>query len=495
MRIAARVLALGALTTAVAACAAPVNVKLERYDPAHGYRYERLAAGASADGLFVILAFSGGGTRAAAFSFGVMEGLRDAAYRSGQRRLLDDVDVISSVSGGSFTAAYYALFRERLFDTFPDTFLHRNIEGDLIGRALWPPNWFRLARTGFDRIHLAAELYDEVVFEGKTFGDLLRDRRKPYIVLNATDMTLGQRFEFTQEQFNLLCSDLSPLTIGTAVAASSAFPGLLSPLTLRNFAGPECGDTRPEWLAPALVRDRNPPPRYARARDLASYSDQAKERPWIHLLDGGLADNIGLRGPYVALTGQDIGWSVYSQINGKDIHRVVVIAANAKTRKRKDWDQHQAAPGLLDVLGLVTSGPMGNYSFDTVQLVREHFTRLDRDAGALAACQRRLEAQKCKDPSLPVPPHVDWHAIELSFDMLDGADTDKALRDCMENLPTSFALPRSTVTLLRQVARRLLAESKEFNEVMTALDASWRPRTVVVDPALQAEVCGTPAPR
>jgi NTE family protein len=82
----------------------------------------------NAEELFVILAFSGGGTRAAAFSYGVLEALRDTQVTIGgqQRRLLDEVDVITSVSGGSYTAAYYGLFGERIFEDFKEKFLYRD---------------------------------------------------------------------------------------------------------------------------------------------------------------------------------------------------------------------------------------------------------------------------------------------------------------------------------------------------------------------------------
>src|SRR5438270_12543267 len=180
--------------TALAACATPaVNAKLDRKDPAVGYRYANLTAdGDNGDDLFVILAFS----------FGVMEGLREVTYGSGRRPLLQDVDVIAAVSGGSFTAAYYALFRETFFDDFPKAFLYRNIERGLLARALAPWNLLRLLRPDFDRIHLAVELYDETVFARTTFGDLVTAGRKPFVILNATDMTLGRRFEFTQAQLD-----------------------------------------------------------------------------------------------------------------------------------------------------------------------------------------------------------------------------------------------------------------------------------------------------
>ena len=56
----------------------------------------------------LFVAFSGGGTRAAAFSYGVLEKLRDTRYvvNGEEQRLLDQIDGIASVSGGSFTAAY-----------------------------------------------------------------------------------------------------------------------------------------------------------------------------------------------------------------------------------------------------------------------------------------------------------------------------------------------------------------------------------------------------
>lgn len=77
----------------------------------------------------MLLAFSGGGTRAAAMSYGVLEELRDARYPSeGQDvRLLDEVDRISSVSGGSFTSAYYGLFGDQIFEDFKDVFLYKDV--------------------------------------------------------------------------------------------------------------------------------------------------------------------------------------------------------------------------------------------------------------------------------------------------------------------------------------------------------------------------------
>ena len=60
-------------------------------------------------------------------------------------RVIDTVDVITGVSGGSFTALAFGLYGEKLFDNYEPRFLKRNVQGTLIARALNPFNWPALA--------------------------------------------------------------------------------------------------------------------------------------------------------------------------------------------------------------------------------------------------------------------------------------------------------------------------------------------------------------
>jgi NTE family protein len=72
------------------------------------------------DDMVVALSFSGGGMRAAAFSYGVLQGFNETTVptRSGPVSLLDRLDFLSGVSGGSVLAAYYGLRgREALGDS------------------------------------------------------------------------------------------------------------------------------------------------------------------------------------------------------------------------------------------------------------------------------------------------------------------------------------------------------------------------------------------
>src|SRR3990170_6508469 len=161
-------LALAGCALLLAACASftPGNPPLAKYAPDTGYRFERLDQGDNSDELFVIVSFSGGGTRAAALAYGVLEALRDTviAWRGRRVSLLDEVDVISSISGGSFPAAYYALRGGKIFDEFQDRFLYRRVQSDLIGQVLSPANWLKLAAPAYRRRDLAAEFYDREVF-------------------------------------------------------------------------------------------------------------------------------------------------------------------------------------------------------------------------------------------------------------------------------------------------------------------------------------------
>ena len=214
-----------------------VNVEKSATQPLKEYRFNPESNGDNSNSLFVCLAFSGGGTRAAALSYGVLEKLKDTriVWKGVEKSLLDEVDCISSISGGSFTAAYYGLFGERMFQDYRGRFLDADVQGSLFWRLFNPWNWVRLASPYYSRIDLAAEYYDEHLFEGKSFAALAETGHRPFIIMNATNLANGERFEFTQDQFDFLVSDLNSYSIARAVAASSAFPFLLNPITLKNY--------------------------------------------------------------------------------------------------------------------------------------------------------------------------------------------------------------------------------------------------------------------
>src|SRR5689334_20839634 len=134
---------LAACAMLLAGCATrPVNPPIAQANPGSGYRFETRQAQVKDKDALVILAFSGGGTRAAAFSYGVLEYLRRTEIVSpkGRGRLIDQVDIITGVSGGSFTALAYGLYGDKLFDDYEQRFLKRDVQGAIVSRSLNPGN-------------------------------------------------------------------------------------------------------------------------------------------------------------------------------------------------------------------------------------------------------------------------------------------------------------------------------------------------------------------
>ncbi len=429
----------------------PTNDPLPSTGATKGYRFRDHALSAKDKETFVVLALSGGGTRAATLAYSVMQEMSRANLSgTNGRTLLDEVDVISSVSGGSFAAAYYGLHGNGIFEDFEDRFLRRNIQKDLFWQVLQPMNWPRLASFRYDRVDMAADFYDQTIFDSATYGDLAAaGEDRPFVILNATDMSLGSRFEFTQDQFDLLHSNLSTFPVARAVAASSAFPGLLSPIRLLNH--PDQGQVgKPGWIDGALQSRIQNPASYRRGSDAASYlrGSSTKDRRFVHLLDGGISDNIGLRGTLDGLSSRSAAWSLLDLIEKKQIKRLVVVAVDAKTEPPTDWDQRASAPGILDVMMTVATSPMDNYSADTIHFVSETLKQLGNGNGSAS--------------------DIDFHFVHVTFDDVK----DAGLREKLHQLPTSFHLTNDQVDLLLEVGPQLLRDSPSYQKLLKAMGSS-----------------------
>ena len=421
---------------------------LEKANTSQGYYFHtHVRPNNSADTLF-ILCFSGGGTRAAALSYGVLEELRrtQIALEDGPRRLLDEVDAISSVSGGSVTAAAYALYGDEIFERLESAFLQRNIQRQILGRVLNPFRWNKLWSKTYGRSDLAAELYDEVLFHGATFADLAK-RPGAFTVINSTDISTGARFSFTQYQFDLICSDLSQLSVSKAVAASSAVPGLLSPITLNNYSG-RCDAWIPNLEAARshLANDNLPSRSRFHLSEITSFMDSTN-RPYLHLVDGGVSDNLGIRAVLDGLLAIESNADIRNLFDLAAVRRVAFVVVNAYSSPEKDWDRHEQPPGTLELAISGAAIPMDRYSIETQELLREQLTRW-RDSQ--------------RDSTNSASSALEFFPIEVSFSDIPDAEE----RRYFYNQPTSFVLPDEAVTKLRSIGGRLLRDSKAFQEFL-----------------------------
>ena len=438
----------------------PVNEPLSHYDPGSGYRESFMGVPGNSDELLLYLTFSGGGTRAAAFSYGVLEEFRktEVTIKGEKRRLLDEVDVISSVSGGSFTAGYYGLFGERIFEDFEGKFLKKDIEGALLANMLLNPyNWARLPSPYFGRSDLAADYYDRNVFDHGTFGDILK-RKGPMIHLNTTDMVSGIRLSFNQDSFDIICSDVSKFPVARAAAASSAVPMVLTPVTVNNYAG-TCGFSLPEAYGKVLKERDLTSRQYHLVDSVEHYLEPEKVR-YIHLVDGGVADNLGVRAVLVRTVAQGSFWGTLKSTHTNNPRKVAFIVVNAETEVPQSSSLLGKIPGFSAMLASYSSIGIKRYNFDTLMLLR----------GSFEVWAEEVRKVRCGDNPVSTEPgacgDIKFYLILVEFDSL----RDEAERQYFKTLPTSFSLSDEQVDKLRDAAHRILSESETFQQFLRDLE-------------------------
>jgi NTE family protein len=450
----------------LAGCAAtrPINPPLVQANPNTGYRYMTRQEHFEDKENLVVLAFSGGGTRAAAFSYGVLEALRRTEVvgpKGNKRRLLDEVDVITGVSGGSFTALAYGLYGDKLFDIYETSFLKRNVQGELITRLLSPNNWGALWSDNWGRSEMAAQLYDEILFHGATFADLDRGNG-PLVVATATDISTGTRVGFVQNTFDVICSNVDGVPLSRAAAASSAVPFVMSPVTLNNYGG-TC-NYRVSSLLERFTDPATTPRPAARAQkhleDLASFEDSV-HRPYIHLVDGGLADNLGMRSVLEVLEQLEALHAIGVPTPFDHVRRIIVFVVNSLSSPKTNWDESERPPNDFVILLKATGVPIDHYSSEGVELMKDTVARWQ----GMRRIRNSPAFDAGKDPAaaaLVNAPNIDLYAVEVSFQALK----DKTELEYLNNLPTSFVLPPEAVDRLRKAAGTIILESPDFQRLL-----------------------------
>ena len=432
---------------------------ISKVDTTQGYRLEQSIAQQN-DDVFVVLLFSGGGTRAAALGYGVLEELaKQPVYIEGREKpLLDSVDLVYGVSGGSVLATYYSLHGRDTIPAFEQQFLKQNFQ-KLVSRQVFSlANLPRLTSPEFGRGDLLQEQFEATLFGHATFGDLASRRKGPFAVVSATDMSIGRRFDFTQEFFDMMCLNLSDLRLARAVAASSAVPVVFSPITINNNGG-NCGYTLPPQLQmTGLESQKQQNATYQEFKDRFNKYSDSKTRPYIHLIDGGLTDNLGMRS-LLDMTEMYPDKVLEQQIRSRNLRHIVVISVNAQNQISSNMDKTAAVPGFRDVVTAIVNIPIDQYTQESQRRFR-------------AFVDKRNETNQ-----------QSGDGISFSFVSLNLKDLPpSALRDKVLNIPTSFYLPPEDVDNLRTAAAELMKQSQDYQKLLQEFAAHPNPETIFAEP-------------
>lgn len=401
----------------------PVNAPLaEQSKESNAYALRNLDRGDNSDSLLVVLALSGGGYRAAAMAHAVMQTMSETPIEWENRTtsLLDEVDVISSVSGGSLAAAYYALNPDGFLANFPRDVLALDLQGLLLQRILSPLGLWRQTSDTYGRGDLLQEVLDENVFHGKRFADIARQR--PMVHINATEMRYGKRFEFTQDQFDHLCSDLDAVPVSRAVAASMAVPVLLSPITVWNHQ------------ANCIVSPRMRP-----------VSGDAAFSRYVHLVDGGLADNTGISAVVDGVAAYGGLKQIERASRLQNVRKRVIVLVNAQVVPFETGADTPQTPGLFRQLRSLVNVPIDRQADARVQSLVEA-VRLWR--AELREGSGQVQAGGADD----------FYVIELNLSRADNPE----LAARLQRVPTSLRIEPSHLADIRRFVHEALANDAEW---------------------------------
>ncbi len=386
----------------------------------------------------VALAFSGGGTRAAAFADGVMHGL-DRIRAGGGGSYFDKIVFISGVSGGSVAADYYGLRGRAALADFRERFLLRNAEEELDTNL----NFINLTRGLEGGVNEAARLprwLDRYLLDGATLGDLYQ-RGKPIVWINASDLYNRTPFLFSPLTFGALCSDAHSYPLSQAVAASAAVPIAFVPIVLATFPD-GCDAPLPAWVDRAIANPSAGAQVRAFALALKRYRDPGQLR-FVKLSDGGLTDNFGLSGIVIARAAAAQPYAPLSREKAARLRRLVFIVVNAGVAGGGAWGRTVQGPSGIDLINAVTDTAINSAvrsGFDAFRLsVREWESETRR---------WRCRLSPAELTALGIGPN--WRCGDINFDIVEVAfdqlDPERAAR--LSAVPTRLKLAPDEVDLL-----------------------------------------------
>lgn len=402
------------------------------------------------EGDILMLAFSGGGARATAFSYGALLGLQEVQGPQG-RPLLERLRLITAVSGGSVLAAYYGQHGAAGLAGFRRDYLDKDWAARVHTSLASPLNWVGAMRGGMNDRRRVADWLDREVYGQGTMGTLW-DEDGPQVWLNATDLYNGTPFAFAPVYFEALCADLGTVRIADAVAASMAFPLVFQPVTAAQH--PERCSPLPGWVgsAPgdharsALVRRT--------ARAFAAYRDPAQE-PYLHLLDGGVLDNLGLSTLRLVRETAGTPYGPLSARAAVRVRRMTLLVVNAEQGRSSRWQMSPRGPNGADVASAIFGIAIESPNRSAYDVFRLTLARWQDDVVRWRCSLSLTEVTALGGDAA----HWDCDDVAFTLDMLAFSDLDAATRDRLGHVPTNVSLPRQTVDDLIEAGRRGVREN------------------------------------
>ncbi|MGH1356154.1 MAG: patatin-like phospholipase family protein [Thalassovita sp.] len=412
--------------------------------------------------VYIGLAFSGGGMRASAFSYGLLEELRaQTASPKNPDGILSEVRLVTGVSGGSVTAAYFGLNGPKALNGYRENYLITNAERYMANSPFNPLTIVRGLSGGANGRKTFGRYLDEKLFHGATFGDL-RARSQITTWINAADMANQTTFLFSPETFDALCSDLSSFPISDAVAASAAFPLVFSPIVLEAHQD-KCDYQEPDWLTAARHNPEASSAMRAHAAALESYGNPEKVK-YVKLLDGGITDNFGTTGLAIERARSRNAHAPLTVEQAVRLKRFLFLVADAGTEKTYRWSNKLRGPGGPSLAMGIAGASMGSASrtgYDAMRLQLEKWEsdlvefRCTLSLGQVRRYRGSVSGWNCRD--------LKFFVGLVSFDTLDEEQQVE-----LNEIPTRLRLKTEQVDMAIQAGRMAARLNPELNGFLRA---------------------------
>lgn len=422
-----------------------------------------LAYSAPGDDLYIGLAFSGGGMRATAFAYGMLQELQATATGT-PNGLLDQVRLVSGVSGGSVMAAQLGLKGPQGIEGFREAFLITDAEAYMTTSGFNPLTIAKGIAGGVNGRDTFGRTLDEALFHGATFADLRRSGIKTWI--NATDMANNTPFLFSPETFDALCSDLAKVRLSEAVAASAAFPLVFTPIVLKAHQG-KCSYREPDWLTAARYNPEATAAMRAHARALESYTNPAEVK-FVKLLDGGITDNFGTTGLAVERARAQVPYAPLTAEEAVKLKRMLFLVANAGVDKDYDWTRKVQGPGGVNLAMSIATSAMAAASRSGYDSMRGELRLWESELIEWRCALSLSEVRKLRGTA------QDWDCkdVKLFVGEASFASLPTDLRDKLDAVPTRLKLPAAQVDMVIAAGRQATRATPEFNGFLASLDAN-----------------------
>src|SRR6267142_6431794 len=391
----------------------------------------------------IVLSLSGGGLRAAAFAHGVLSALESVKTADGD--LLDDVALISSVSGGSLTAAYYGVYGREGLTRFRSEVLLPGFENGMRLSLYSPANLTRVLGGGLNTRENFGDALDRKVFHGATFADIYR-RQRPEIRIQATDLYHRVPFLFFPPLFSILCSDLSRYSVADAVAASMAVPVLFAPVVVQTY--PDSCEPLPPEIAAIRVRPEASRVLNSIAKAATAYRNPGRVE-FIKLADGGLTDNFAVSTLVISRLALGTPYAPMTERDAVRIRRLLLIVADASQGPNGDWTLQEAGPSGVDLARSATDAAVDSAARYAVDAFGRMVQEWQDSVIAFRCGLKPADVIRLGGPE-------QWNCSDVKFSLayLSVDELDSPMRERIEAVPTRLTLEAGQVDLAIEGARQ-----------------------------------------